>query len=369
MSETFQLTTKEELYNVLNQLVAMRVSDIYVTANKPLEFKQVDDVHRSTAIAPGEELLIQFINSVGDAKIEGLLSDISKHPSGQIDGAISMPGAEGSATQRFRYNFFRVLDYDTKRQTVKMALRPLNDTIPALEELMIPPGLVKTIDELHQGLILVCGKTGAGKSTTLASLIQHRADLYKEHILTLEQPIEYLFRNDNSSFSQREVGISTDSFSSGLRAALRQSPNSILVGEIRDKETAEIALSAAESGHIVFGTLHTSNAAQSIERFVHIFPTEAQPSVWNVLSSALKVIICQTLVKDTEGHRVAAREILIVNVGIGAYIKQKDSQGVRRGIESGVKDGMVNWGRAADELSRQGLISEQTKEELIALGD
>jgi twitching motility protein PilT len=324
MSETFQLTTKEELYNVLNQLVAMRVSDIYVTANKPLEFKQVDDVHRSTAIAPGEELLIEFINSVGDAKIEGLLSDISKHPSGQIDGAISMPGAEGSATQRFRYNFFRVLDYDTKRQTVKIALRPLSDKIPTPAELGIPSDLVKRVVGLDQGLILVCGKTGAGKSTSLASLIQCRSDEKKEHLVTLEQPVEYLFRNDNSSISQREVGISTDSFASGLRAALRQSPNVILIGEIRDRETAEIALSAAESGHIVFGTLHTSNAAHSIERFVHIFPTNAQDSVWNVLSNALQVIICQTLVKDTEGHRIAAREILITEVGIAAYIKKKD---------------------------------------------
>jgi twitching motility protein PilT len=151
---------------------------------------------------------------------------------------------------------------------------------------------------------------------------------------------------------------------------LRQSPDLILVGEIRDRETAEIALSAAESGHLVFGTLHTSNAAQSIERFVNIFPTETQPSVWNVLSSALRAIICQILVRDTEGHRVAVREIMLVNTSISSYIKKQDIQGVRRGIESGFNDyGMVNWARAAEQLMQQGIISEATQKELTALGE
>jgi twitching motility protein PilT len=369
MSETFQIETKEGLCDVLNQLVNMRVSDIYVTANKPLEIRKVGDVFRTTTVAPSEEVMIDFLNSVGDIKIEGKLSNMEEHPAGEIDGALSMPAENGCPSQRFRYNFFRLLDPGTKRQTVKLALRPLGDKIPAPEELMIPPELVRHIDKQPQGLILVCGKTGAGKSTSLAAMLQHRANKFTEHIVTLEQPIEYILRSDTSSISQREVGVSTESFATGLRAALRQSPNSILVGEIRDRETAEIALSAAESGHLVFGTLHTSNAAQSIERFVNLFLTEARPAVWNVLSTALKVIMCQILVKDTEGHRVAAREILIVTDSISAYIKQQDLPGVRRGIESGFQEhGMFNWERTADELSRQGLITDDTKKEILELG-
>ena len=160
----------------------------------------------------------------------------------------------------------------SKHQTVKLALRPLSDKIPATDELLIPKRLVEDMDAMKQGLILVCGKAGQGKSTSLASLLQHRAEKFKHHIVTLEQPIEYILQSGKSSISQREIGVSTDSFSGGLRAALRQAPDLILVGEIRDRETAEIALSAAESGHMVFGTLHTSNAAQSIERFVEYFP-------------------------------------------------------------------------------------------------
>ena len=172
MSETFQLTTKEELYNVLNQLVAMRVSDIYVTANKPLEFKQVDDVHRSTAIAPGEELLIELHQQRGRRQNRGAFVDMSEHPSGQIDGAISMPGAEGNATQRFRYNFFRVIHYDTKRQTVKNGATAAQRKIPTPAELGIPSDLVKRVVGLDQKGYTRLRQTGAGKSTSLASLIQ-----------------------------------------------------------------------------------------------------------------------------------------------------------------------------------------------------
>ena len=190
MSETFQIETKEGLFDVLNQLVNMRVSDIYVTASKPLEIRKLGDLFRTNTVAPSEEVMIDFLNSVGDIKIEGKLSNIEEHPAGEIDGALSMPAENGCPSQRLRYNFFRLLDPGTKRQTVKLALRPLSDKIPAPEELMIPPDLVQHIDKQSQGLVLVCGKTGAGKSTSLAAILQHRADKFKEHIVTLEQPIE-----------------------------------------------------------------------------------------------------------------------------------------------------------------------------------
>jgi twitching motility protein PilT len=165
------------------------------------------------------------------------------------------------------------------------------------------------------------------------------------------------------------VGISVSTFAYGLRAALRQNPDSILVGEIRDYETAEIALRASESGHAVFGTLHTANAAQSIERLVNMFPAAEQMSAWNVLSTTLKAVICQVLVKAREGGRLAAREILLTSDGVASYIRQKDLQGVRRAIESGYSQfGMQNWQKAAELLYRQGMIDDDARKQIIAMG-
>jgi twitching motility protein PilT len=256
------------------------------------------------------------------------------------------------------------------RQTVRVSLRPLSDRIPAPEEIGLPTRILAAIDEMKQGLVLVCGKTGQGKSTTLASILQHRANKFKEHIITLEQPIEYVLKGSKSIISQRDVGSSVNTFANGLRAALRQNPDTILVGEIRDYETAAIALSASESGHLVFGTLHTSDAAQSIERFVNMFPSDEQPAVWNVLSTALKAILCQILVKGREGGRIAAREILMTNPSVSSYIKAGDLNGVRRAVESGFNEyGMQNWAKAAEMLYRQGLIDDTQRRNVIALGE
>ena len=188
MSETFQIETKEALCEVLRQLVNLCVSDIHITARKPLEIRKIGEILSTTHVAPSEEVIVEFLNSIGNMKIEGLLSDTARHPAGQIDGALSMP--VGDTSQRFRYSFFRILDPDSIQQTVKLSLRPLSDKIPTPDELLIPERLIQTIDKMKQGLILVCGKTGQGKSTSLASILQHRANKFKQHILTLEQPIE-----------------------------------------------------------------------------------------------------------------------------------------------------------------------------------
>ena len=224
MSEMFHIKSIEQLFAVLAQLVNLRVSDIFITADRPLEIRKVGEVLSTTHIAPTEELIIEFLNATGDIKIEGLLSDYSQNLAGQLDGAISIPTDKPGVVQRFRYNLFRILNPDTMRQTIKVALRPLSDRIPTPDELGISDRLLQNLDAMRQGLVLVCGKTGQGKSTSLASILQHRASKFKEHIVTLEQPIEYIIRSHISSISQREVGISTETFASGLRAALRQAP-------------------------------------------------------------------------------------------------------------------------------------------------
>jgi twitching motility protein PilT len=358
-----QIQTPEQLAGVLNQLVERKVSDIYICAGRTIHVRANGEVCPTSIIAPREETLVTFLNQSGETVIKGRITQPEIHPEGSVDGALTCH------KKRYRFNFYRVLDSQTLRQTARISLRPLSDQIPSPDEIQLDARTVQTIDAFKQGLVLVCGKTGQGKSTTLAALLQHRADNFREHIITLEQPIEFVLKNGCSDISQREVGISVSTFAYGLRAALRQNPDTILVGEIRDYETADIALRASESGHVVFGTLHTSNAAQSIERFVNLFPAAEQPGVWNVLSTSLKAILCQILVKGCEGGRVAAREILLTNESVSSYIKQKDLQGVRRAIESGYNDyGMQNWQKAAEILYRQGLIDGEAKKEIIALG-
>ncbi len=358
-----QIQTPEQLTGVLNQLVERKVSDIYICAGKTIHVRSNGEVCPTSIVAPTEETLVAFLNQAGETVIKGRITQTEVYPEGSVDGAVTCH------KKRFRFNFYRVLDAESLHQTARISLRPLNDQIPSPEEIQLDARTVQTIDAFKQGLVLVCGKTGQGKSTTLAALLQHRADTFREHIITLEQPIEYVLKNGRSDISQREVGISVSTFACGLRAALRQNPDTILVGEIRDYDTADIALRASESGHIVFGTLHTSNAAQSIERFVNLFPNAEQPGVWNVLSSSLKAILCQILVKSRDGGRVAAREILVTNDSVASYIKQKDLQGVRRAVESGYNDyGMQNWQKAAEILYRQGQIDGEIKKEIAALG-
>lgn len=357
------IQTPEQLAGVLNQLVERKVSDIYVCAGRTIHVRTNGEVCPTSIIAPAEEALVAFLNQAGETVIKGAITQPEIYPEGSVDGAVTCH------KKRYRFNFYRVLDAQSLRQTARIALRPLNDHIPTPDEIQLDARTVQTVEAFKQGLVLVCGKTGQGKSTTLAALLQHRAETFREHIITLEQPIEYLLRSGRSDISQREVGISVSTFACGLRAALRQNPDTILVGEIRDYETADIALRASESGHVVFGTLHTSNAAQSIERFVNLFPSAEQPGVWNVLSTSLKAILCQILVKSREGGRVSAREILLTNDSVSSYIRQKDLQGVRRAIESGFNDyGMQNWQKAAEILHRQGQIDGEVKKEIISIG-
>lgn len=342
------------------------VSDIFFAVNDIIYLRVHGSVVPTKYIAPSPEILLEFLKQHSSNQIPDILRHSLDEYPGEMDGAFQL--CKNQVMQRFRFNYYKALDARNISQTLRISIRPLKDVIPAPSVLGIPDHVVNHVNAWKQGLILICGKTGQGKSTTLASLLQVRAQHKKEHIITLEQPIEYLLPSSQSIVSQREVGISTRSFANGLRAALRQNPDTILVGEIRDKETAEIALSASESGHLVMGTLHTSNAAQSIERFVNLFPTETQPAVWNVLSTALRMIMCQILVPSVQGKNIAVREILIVTQGISSYIKKQDLQGVRRGIEGGFAEyGMVNWARAAEQLLNEGIIDEKTRQQILNL--
>src|SRR5690606_31463291 len=211
---------------------------------------------------------------------------------------------------RFRINILR------QRGTFGIVMRVIPIEIPTLEQLQLPPVLAKIADS-ERGLVLVTGVTGSGKSTTLASMVGHINRNKRKHIITLEDPIEFLHRDQNSSITQREIGMDTDSFATGLRAALREDPDVIQVGEMRDAETVDIALKAAETGHLVMSTLHTQNAVQTISRIVAVFPPAEQEMARIRLAESLVAVVSQRLLPRKEGGgRIAACEVLIATATI-----------------------------------------------------
>ena len=256
---------------------------------------------------------------------------------------------------RFRVNVYR------QRGTYAACLRALGDSIPALANLGLPP-VVEETSRKPKGLILVTGPTGSGKTTTLAALLNHINQTRAEHILTIEDPIEFTYKNEKSVIHQREVNEDTRSFANALRAALREDPDVILVGELRDLETIQLAISAAETGHLVFGTLHTSSAAQTVDRMVDVFPPGQQTQVRVQLSGSLLAVFSQTLCKRVrplpgQFGRVMAQEIMINTPAIANLIREGKTAQIYSQIQTGAKEGMLTLDRALANLVQEEAIS------------
>ncbi|MEI6032280.1 MAG: type IV pilus twitching motility protein PilT [Synechococcaceae cyanobacterium ELA739] len=256
---------------------------------------------------------------------------------------------------RFRVNVYR------QRGTYAACLRALGNSIPPIEKLGMPP-IVEEISRKPKGLVLVTGPTGSGKTTTLAALLDHINHTRSEHILTIEDPIEFTYRNDKSLIHQREVSEDTRSFSNALRAALREDPDVILVGEMRDLETIQLAITAAETGHLVFGTLHTSSAAQTVDRMVDVFPTGQQTQIRVQLSSSLLAVFSQTLCKSSHPSsgafgRVMAQEILINTPAIANLIREGKTAQIYSQIQTGANQGMQTLERSLANLIEAGKVS------------
>jgi twitching motility protein PilT len=266
------------------------------------------------------------------------------------DLAYSVP-----ALGRFRCNIFN------QRGTVGMVLRVIPRRIYSIEDLMLPRVLAKICEE-QRGMVLVTGTTGSGKSTTLAAMIDLINATRIEHILTIEDPIEYLHRDNQSIINQREVGADCSSFATALRAALRQDPDVILVGEMRDFETIETAIHAAETGHLVFSTLHTLDATETINRIISVFPPHHQKQIRLQLSAVLKGIISQRLVPRADGQgRVPAVEVLVATETVRTCIEDKDrTKGLKDVIQSGTSQyGMQTFDQSLFFLLKEGLITEE----------
>lgn len=239
-----------------------------------------------------------------------------------------------------------------------VALRLLSDVIPRLDTLGLPPAAL-ALPNLHKGIVLVTGETGSGKSTTLAALLDHINHTKKCHIVTLEDPVEYVYKPDLAAINQREVGKDTKSFASGLRASLREDPNVILIGEMRDKETIETAITAAETGHLVFGTLHTGSASDAVDRIVQVFPEGMQTQIRLQLSMCLQAVLTQQLVPKKGGGRALACEMMIVTDAIRNLIRNGNTPQIANAVATSVAIGGQTMDQALVRLARGGQITRE----------
>jgi len=254
---------------------------------------------------------------------------------------------------RFRVNFY------VQTGTPAAVFRGIPDKIKTIDELGLPQTF-SDITNRPNGLVLVTGPTGSGKSTTLAAMIEERNRKFAEHIITVEDPVEFIYESKTALVNQREVGSDTASFHEALRRVLRQDPDVILIGELRDAETISIALTAAETGHLVFGTLHTQSAAKSINRIIDSFSPAQQGQVRSQLSETLQAIISQTLLKRTDGGRVAATEVLVRNTAIANQIREGNTSGIRDAIQVGKNEGMHTLDQDLERLFEAKIIDRET---------
>ena len=289
------------------------------------------------------ETLESIVNDVIDEKHREILDS-----AGEADFAYSIP-----SLGRFRVNVFR------QRGSLSMAVRILNLQIPSPEKLGLPEAVIEMTDK-HRGLVLVTGATGSGKSTTLASLIDVINQKHSYHIITLEDPIEYLHRHGKSIVNQREMGTDSKNYSAALRAALRQDPDVILVGEMRDLETISIAVTAAETGHLVFSTLHTIGAANTVDRIIDVFPPYQQQQIRTQLADVLQCVVSQQLIPKMNGKgRVAAMEVMLTNNAIRNHIREAKTFQIPTVIQTSGKVGMKTMDDALFELYTRGEISQE----------
>jgi twitching motility protein PilT len=334
---------KEKIDNILRAALEFKASDIHITVGVPPVFRINGDIKRygKDMLLPAdtEEMAKQIIP-------ENLWNQFKEK--GELDFSYGIPGAS-----RFRVNAYH------QRKSVSLALRVVASKTPTLEDLDLPEIITKLVDK-PQGLILVTGPTGSGKSTTLASMIDYMNRTMRKHIITLEDPIEYLHKHGNSIIDQREVGFDTKNYASGLKAALRQDPDVILVGEMRDLETIGIAITAAETGHLVFGTLHTSSAPATINRIIDVFPPAQQPQIRIQLASVLVGVISQRLFPtvDKKGRK-AATEVLVNNPAIANLIRNEKIHQIQSTMQTSRAQGMHTLEMSIRDMIDRNLIQKE----------
>jgi twitching motility protein PilT len=334
-----------ELNAVLRRAVEQRASDIH------LKVGQIPVMRRD-----GELTAIDAHPPLSDADLEASLATVvgdlhkkreSFDETGELDIAYTTEDLP-----RFRVNAFR------QRGSISFAFRVIPRQVPNFDDLGLPPG-VRRMAEEQRGLVLVTGATGSGKTTTLAAIIDHINKTRRQHIVTVEDPIEILHEDQNCIVNQREVGIDTTDFLQALRRALRQDPDVILIGELRDGETAETALKAAESGHLVFSTMHTIDAAETLGRMIEFFPGNKQAQIRSILAGVLRGVVSQRLLPRLDGGRVAAIEVMVNNARIADLIRENKTEEIPDAIEEGAFFQMQSFEQALIDLVVSGAIDRE----------
>ncbi len=321
---------------------AQNCSDIHISEGMPISFRINGKLLDSGLSFPAAETKAMILSMLDDAQLKQL------EDGDDVDFAIETPDY-----CRQRVNVFRQM------KKVAATIRLLNNTIPTLEQLHLPKVLQDLADK-PRGLILVTGPTGSGKSTTLAAMIDYINKSRAEHIITIEDPVEYVYNSGLSVIHQREIGVDSKSFAASLRSSLREDPDVILVGEMRDYETISAAVTAAETGHLVMSTLHTTGASQTIDRIIDSCPPHAQNQVRSQLSTILQGVITQTLVPITTGNgRVAATEILVATDAVGNLIRENKCFQLATTMQSSASLGMHTLNNDLAKLVRQGTIKRQ----------
>ena len=317
-----------------------KVSDFHLRANCPFSYRLLGEI----TILEGE--------MIKNEDIEELLNKYcSKSDVELFNSKNELDSGFMLEDMRFRANFYKTLKGSA------VVLRKVETKILNMDALNLPPVMYSIVD-MHKGLVLVTGPTGSGKSTTLASIINQINETRHANIITIEDPVEFIHTDKKSIISHREVGKQTESFSTALKSALREDPDVILVGELRDIETISMALTAAETGHLVFGTLHTSGAPNTINRIIDVFPSEQQAQIQAQLADSLQMVVTQKLFKTTDGKgRVGAFEIMVCNSPVKNLIREKKIHQIPSVMQTGTRDGMISMDKSIENLVQSGKVS------------
>ena len=344
-ARSFVLNTKP----LFKLMVEKKASDLFFSSNAPIKIKiegKIVPVNKQVLTA--DQVRQAAYGLMNQEQIDYFQQEL------EIDFAISEPGLG-----RFRIAVFH------QRGNPAMVLRYITADMPSLEELGLPM-IMKDLVMIKRGLVLMVGATGSGKSTSLAAMLNYRNETSSDHILTVEDPIEFLHRNKKSIVNQREVGLDTRSFHRALRSAMRAAPDVILIGEIRDRESMEYALTFAGTGHLCLATLHANNAAETLDRIINMFPRDQHSQIFLDLSQYLKAILSQRLVMGKDGKRCAALEVLLNTPHVQELIKKGDVIGVKESLIRSSEKGVQSFDIALYELYKQGKV---TLEEAISNAD
>ncbi len=316
-----------------------KISDFHIRSGWPLAYRQTGEIHKIQEVVVKKQDLQDLISTNCNEIEMKRFQDTH-----ELDSSVTLAGL------RFRANFYKTIHGPAA------VLRRVESVIPTMDQFDLPPVLYDIID-MHKGLVLVTGPTGSGKSTTLAAIVNEINKTRTSNIITVEDPVEFIHKDLKSIVSHREVGKQTQSFASALKAALREDPDVILVGEMRDLETVSLALTAAETGHLVFGTLHTSGAPSTINRIIDVFPPEQQAQIRAQISTSLKMVVTQRLLKTKDGQgRCGAFEVMKCTAPIQNLIRESKIHQIPSIMQTAVKEGMITMQKSLEELVKAGKI-------------